>query len=86
MDCLNEWDRLSQAKENQWLLQLGVKMLAVDEARRADLMQSFVNRLLREGIVANPLGGWVLCAEVYANAMALRELQKVSMMINTKGV
>lgn len=84
MDCLNEWDHFATKKDAQWLKSIGMGMVRATPEERAELMSHFVQLLLNNGIVNHPEVGWVMCAEVYANAMAINELTKFSTTLQRK--
>ncbi len=86
MDCMKEWDGAfsDSTKKAQWLTELGMKMVNAAPPERAELMSNFVQELLQSGVIAFHETGWVMCAEVYANAMAINELTKFSTTLQKK--
>lgn len=84
MDCLDEWNSYTKHQGPNWLLRAGEDLLDAEPVQRGLMMSHFIDQLLEKGVILDHLAGWVLVTEVYGNAMALRELKKVSRLINTK--
>lgn len=59
-----------------WLKTYGYAMVNADHTKRSTVMLDFVNILLKDHMIHDRDVAWVLCAEVYANALVMDELAK----------
>ena len=58
-----------------WVQQEGKEMVEAPPVERGELMINFVAHLLCDRYVSNMAVGWIMCAEVYANARVLAEVE-----------
>jgi len=58
-----------------WIQQEGKEMVEASPVERGELMINFVAHLLCDRYVSSMALGWIICAEVYANARVLAEVE-----------
>jgi len=60
-----------------WVQREGKEMVEASPVERAELMVNFVAHLLCDHYVPSMSIGWVVCAEVYANALLIKEVDRL---------
>jgi len=65
----------AKSRFESWIMQEGKEMVEASPIERGDLMINFVTHLVCDRYVSNMSVGWIICAEVYANARVLAEVE-----------